>query len=134
MNLKEKLIELKPFIGVDKKEFERRFKEIKENCKTSSDIKLVDEFIRKGLCELTTDLREFTNDVTLKIKLQDVTDIISVSYISQHYFGRSRQWFYQRLNGNVVNGKEAVFTEEELQKLDFALKDISNKIGSVSVF
>ena len=34
---------------------------------------------------------------------------------------------YQRLNGNLVNGKPARFTPDELQTFNNALQDISKK-------
>lgn len=43
------------------------------------------------------------------------------------------QWLYQRINGNTVNGKPASFKQEEIIKLNKAFKDISKKIGAVSV-
>jgi len=133
MNLQKKLTELKRFIGTDNKEFENRLKEIKTNHTSASELKIIDDFIRSGLNELTTDLNNFNRDISLKIKLNEIKDVVSVSYISRYYFKKSRQWFYQRLNGYIVNGKPAKFTPEELKTLDFALQDISKKIGSVRV-
>ena len=72
-------------------------------------------------------------EISLKIKLHEATQIVSLSYLSKTYFKKSRQWFSQRLNNNIVNGNPAKFTEEELNILDFALKDISKKIGSISI-
>jgi hypothetical protein len=55
---------------------------------------------------------------------------ISVSYLSKNYFKKTPQWFYQRLNGNKVNGKEAHFTSNELQTLSIALKEIGQKLSA----
>ena len=60
-------------------------------------------------------------------------DIISLSYLAKRYFNKSRSWLYQRMNGNIVNGKPARFTSDELATLNRALKDISEKLGSLSV-
>jgi len=65
--------------------------------------------------------------------LKSVSEIISLSYLAKHYFKKSRQWLNHRINGNIVNGKPAKFTSEQLATLNQALKDISKKIGSVSV-
>ena len=66
----------------------------------------------------------------LKAKLKDILPIVSVSYLSKNYFHKSPQWFYQRLNGNIVNGKPAQFTSEELKVLQIALLDISEKLNT----
>lgn len=71
--------------------------------------------------------------INLKLKLQEVTEIISLSYIAKNYFHKTRQWLYQRINGNKVGGKKLTLTEDQLKTLDFALKDISKKIGSLSI-
>lgn len=71
--------------------------------------------------------------LVVKKKLENIASIISISYIAKEYFGKTPQWFYQRLNENTVNGKPAEFTPEELKTLNLALQDISKKIGSVSI-
>ncbi|MDR2474402.1 MAG: DUF5053 domain-containing protein, partial [Bacteroidales bacterium] len=47
------------------------------------------------------------------------------------YFHKTPQWFYQRLNGNRVNGKSARFSESEIQTLNAAIQDISRQLGAV---
>lgn len=71
--------------------------------------------------------------LVVKQELEKITDIISVSYIAKEYFNKTPQWFYQRLNENSINGKPAQFTDEEIKTLNFALKDIGKKIGSIRV-
>ncbi|MDR1199997.1 MAG: DUF5053 domain-containing protein, partial [Prevotellaceae bacterium] len=44
-----------------------------------------------------------------------------------------RGWLYQRLKGNIVNGKPAKFTPEQINTLNFAFKDLGNKITSIKV-
>lgn len=71
-----------------------------------------------------------TNAMLLREKLKDVLPIMSVSYLTKTYFDKSPQWFYQRLNGNAVNGKSAQFTSTDLKILHGALLDISPKISA----
>ena len=52
--------------------------------------------------------------------------------MSKNYFKKTPQWFYQRLNGNTVNGKEAHFTNNELKILSEALNEIGEKLSSSS--
>ena len=65
------------------------------------------------------------DDLINGVRLGEVANIISLSYISKKYFGKTRQWLYQRLNGNMVNGKRAKFTDDERKILSKALDEIS---------
>lgn len=66
-------------------------------------------------------------------QLENALPVLPLSYIAEHYFKKSRQWLYQKINGNIVNGKPAQFTDEEINILNTALQDISKKIGSLRV-
>ena len=68
------------------------------------------------------------NYVNVKLKLSDILEIISISYIAETYFKKSRSWFSQRLNGHLVNGIPVSFTDSEIKILSNALNDISDKI------
>jgi predicted ribosome quality control (RQC) complex YloA/Tae2 family protein len=74
------------------------------------------------------------DELLLRQKLEDVLPILSVSYLSKNYFKKTPQWFYQRLNGNSVNGKEAQFTPNELETLSNALKEIGEKLNKTAAF
>ena len=67
-----------------------------------------------------------------KVNLGEVSNIISVAYIAQHYFGKTRHWLYHRLNGSVINGKPAQLTSDEKIRLKEALQDISSIIKNTS--
>ena len=71
-------------------------------------------------------------ETILKDNLGELPDIISFSYIAKKYFGKSRNWLYQRINGYTVNGKPAKFTQNEFQTFLNALEDISNTIKNTS--
>lgn len=71
-------------------------------------------------------------DIDMKEKLAGIQDIISLSYIAKHYFNKDKSWLYQRINGTVVNGKPAAFTDQELALFSDALRDIGSKISGVS--
>lgn len=68
-------------------------------------------------------------ETLVREKLHNILPAISVSYLAKTYFRKSPQWFYQKLNGNIVNGKPAQFTKDELEILHHALLDISQKIN-----
>jgi hypothetical protein len=67
------------------------------------------------------------------VELGEVAKIVSVSYIAQKYFGKTRHWLYQRINGSIVNGKPAKFTDVERERLKAALQDIGNIIQNTSL-
>ncbi|WP_217938518.1 DUF5053 domain-containing protein [Bacteroides acidifaciens] len=91
----------------------------------------------KIMRELLAKNREFRRvkrtDINIKEKLIEIQDIISLSYIAKYYFGKDKSWIYQRINGTCVNGKPAAFTNEELDILSNALKDIGTKISDTSL-
>ena len=72
-------------------------------------------------------------DLTIAEKMGEVTKMISMAYIAKTYFGESRSWLAHKINGNVVNGKVATFTDEERGTFKHALADMSQKLGSLGV-
>ena len=90
------------------------------------------EAFSDAMVEMAADTAQRATELSVKAQLKDVLPTLSMAYIAKNYFNRTSQWLYQRINGNEVNGKPAKFTDEELATLEAALKDISEKIGSVS--
>ena len=76
---------------------------------------------------------DFIEATKVKMQLMEVTEIVSLSYIAKNYFHKTRTWLYQKINGNKVNGKEASFTKEEINTLNYAIQDISKKLGSTVI-
>lgn len=66
-------------------------------------------------------------------KLGDVPEAVSFSYIAKTYFGKSRAWLMQKVNGNIVNGKKAAFTPSESQQMREALLDLSEKLSKAAL-
>jgi len=71
-------------------------------------------------------LNEFKFMVFVKNNYQNSRTIMKT------LFKKTDAWLYQRINGNIVNGKSATFTESELNTMKFALQDLSAKLGSLS--
>lgn len=63
-----------------------------------------------------------------KYKEAEVLNGLNCSYISSRFFNRSRAWFMQRLNNNLVNGKPVSFTPNELLQLLQSLKYFASEI------
>lgn len=63
-----------------------------------------------------------------KIGGAEILETLNCAAIAERSFNRSRAWFTQRLNNNLVNGKSVSFTPEELFKLRSALRVLSSEI------
>ena len=62
----------------------------------------------------------------------EVLEHINCAYVARRFFNRTRAWFIQRLNNNMVNGKPVSFTDAELRTLRSALRTLSNEILNYS--
>ena len=76
---------------------------------------------------------EDADEMIFRAKLGDLPDALSLSYIAKKYFGKSRGWLMQKVNGNKVNGKIAAFTDEERLMFRKALQDLSEKMSAVAM-
>ncbi|MBS6269012.1 MAG: DUF5053 domain-containing protein [Tannerella sp.] len=132
MTLHEELIELKSLFGTDSPKFEELAKKISSTYTSPEDKKEIERFMDELIYETQIEIDQLGENV-IKLQLQEISEIISLSYLAKKYFGKTRSWIYQRINGNIVNGKPCKFTESELAILNNALKDISDKIGSLSI-
>lgn len=113
-------------------------KEREEINKQMSELRNKDnEAFANAMLQTAKDTTEKANNLLKKVRkreqLESILPILPLSYIAKEYFNKSRQWLYQRINGNIVNGKPAQFTEKETEILNFAIQDISKKIGSISI-
>lgn len=130
MTLQEELTALRPLMGMESDEFYSRVEYIAKTYTSEEDRKQISDFMDENLNQLDEDIADMEENC-IKLQLQDVSEIISLSFVAKKYFGKTKNWLYQRINGNTVNGKPCRFTKEELDKFNYALKDISEKIGSL---
>lgn len=65
-------------------------------------------------------------------KLKDVALYLKWGNIGKDYFGTSRGWIYQRLNGYDGNGNKCDFTEAQKDTLRQALRDIARRLNAVA--
>lgn len=63
-----------------------------------------------------------------RVEGADILEALNCAYIASRFFNRSRAWFTQRLNNNIVNGKPASFTPDELLRLRTSLKELASEI------
>lgn len=90
------------------------------------------QIMREIMAERRKSRKIKRTDINMKEKLAEIQDVISLSYIAKHYFNKDKSWLYQRINGTVVNGKPAAFTDQELALFSDALRDIGSKISGAS--
>ena len=68
---------------------------------------------------------------SIRKKMGELDKAVSFAYIARNYFGKSQSWLLQRLNGSIVNGKEARFNRAELLQLQDAIHDLGKKLSSL---
>ncbi|NDV81912.1 DUF5053 domain-containing protein [Bacteroides sp. 51] len=129
--------EIKELFTLSGNEFENRLQYLKETYTGSEDKKKLSDTILSEMDNTIEDMKQLGAQmdemISLKEQLKEVSEIVSLSYIAKHYFGKTRSWLYQRLYGYSVRGKVYNLNEKEKETLNAALQDISKRIGSVSV-
>lgn len=98
---------------------EEREQDIKD---LSQGVEMAVEFAKQEMSELA-----------LYKKLGDVSKYVSLSQVATDYFGKTKQWLYQRLKNYNVNNKPATFTSDEKEQFRQALLDISRKIREAAL-
>lgn len=118
-------------MGKDDKASEERRDEIslwlKENSTNKEVKEAYNKFMSNGLAEIKSDVEK------LREQLDSRYELLPISYIARHYFGKSKAWLYQRINGNKVRGKVYTLNEEQKSIFNSAVKDIAKQIGSVQL-
>lgn len=64
--------------------------------------------------------------------MKNVATYIKWGNISKDYFGFSRSWIYQRLNGYDGNGNPSDFTNKQKEILRDALRDIARQLNETA--
>lgn len=131
MNLQIELEKLKGLYSGNTEDFEKHYLSICE--KFPNEKKQIDEYIGKVISEALNETDAFIEEAKVKMQLMEITEIVSLSYIAKNYFHKTRTWLYQKINGNKVNGKKASFTKDEINTLNYAIQDISKKLGSTVI-
>ena len=83
--------------------------------------------------EQIKEAHEEIDNYLVRKQMEHILPCISLAYIAETYFKKSRHWLYQRVNGLLVNGKPAKFTAQELETLNFALHDIGERLVETRV-
>lgn len=128
----KKLIEeLGTLMGKTDAQSEKRRSEIsiwfKENSTPENDA-LLDAFVNEGVGRIADELESIRHQLEA-----DEYKLLPLSYIATHYFGKSKAWLYQRVNGTKVRGHRYTLNEEQRATFNAAVQDISRRIGSICI-
>ena len=124
---KKEFASLKNATTEEKNAFDTRFKEyIRE--KSPEEKKELSQAFFDSAKEEKERANSLASFVDMRLKLEKILDIVSMAYISEKYFNKSRSWFNHRLNNSKINGVPVSFNESELKTLSFALDDIGTKM------
>lgn len=129
-NLKEDLIKMDRLQG---EELDAHLLRMKERYTSHEEQEIIKQHILGEAENIRKDMKEIEKCLTIREQIKDVIHLVPLSYIAKTYFGKSRAWLYQRINGYKVKGKVYTLNEKEIEVFNQALKDIGKKIGSLSV-
>ena len=119
------------------------FEDITEGKEPS--VRLSADELEKGINQFDEGMKKVLaegDEMIIRAKMGEMAKALSLSYIAQKYFGKSRAWLMQKVsrawlmqkvNGNTVNGKTAAFTESERQQFREALQDLSKRISAIAM-
>ncbi|MDR2004231.1 MAG: DUF5053 domain-containing protein [Prevotella sp.] len=131
MNLKEELKKIDQYIGSDTEKLKKQYSSLIQTFPEEKE--QIDDYLQNAMSRLTENIGKSIDELEVKVQLVEISEIVSMSYIAKNYFKKTRQWLYKKINGSTVNGKPAKFTEKELETLNYAIQDISKKLGSTVI-
>ena len=108
-------------------------KEITAQAKAEGKIQEMDEALQYLMASADTHLDNVEKSLasyTMHERMGALTEVVNLAYIARHYFGKTRQWLYQRLKGQIVNGKPATFTASEEATFMKALQEIGLQLAT----
>lgn len=117
---------------VDRSSIDRQITELMDSM-TDQEVEQLAVSVQNDFDNIHQEVTEIKEQLTIRERLEPVLPYLSVSKLSKDYFNKSSSWFYQRLNGNKIHGKVCRFTDKELETLDMALKDISQRLSSLQL-
>lgn len=120
----------KQSVEADRSAIDRQITELMDSM-TDQEVELLAVGVQNDFGNIHQEVAYIKEQLTIRECLEPVLPYLSVSKLAKDYFNKSSSWFYQRLNGNKIHGKVCRFTDKELETLDLALKDISQRISSL---
>lgn len=114
----------------DRSSIDRQLTELMDSM-TDQEVEELTAGVQDDFDNIHREIADIKEQLTIRERLEPVLSYLSISKLSKDYFNKSSSWFYQRLNGNKIHGKVCRFSDKELETLDMALKDISQRISSL---
>lgn len=124
----QKIEDLKACIGKTDSESRKKFEETVAYLRAndSEEVqRMLSDLLNEGLAKVGQEVE------TLKRQIGEVYDLIPLSYIAEKYFGKTRAWLYQRLNGYQVRGKVYSLNEKEKEIFNKAMQDLAERFAVV---
>ncbi|MDL2251347.1 DUF5053 domain-containing protein [Odoribacter sp. OttesenSCG-928-J03] len=85
------------------------------------------------LTENLHDLHEKVDELSIELKLLMISKFgISLTYVAEHFLGKSRSYLSQRLHNNKVNGKVAKLTSTEIEAIQNGLRNMCNELRGLA--
>lgn len=128
--LKEDLLKMDSLHG---EELDAHLYEMKSLYTKPEEKEAIRKHLDKELDTIAYDVENIDKKLIIREQIQDIANLVPMSYIAKEYFGKSRAWLYQRINGYKVRGKVYSLNDKEIEIFNRALKEIGEKIGSLSV-
>ena len=129
--------ELRAILNGNAPDMEQAYKEkfdyINAHYTNEDDREAIGDFLLDNYKQMNTEADELLRRVEKAQELRRMKEIIPVSYIARHYFGRSAAWLQQRLYGYKVRGRVYTLSTDDRLKFDAALQDIAKQISSFSI-
>lgn len=113
--------------------FKKRASELRKKYNTSEEIAEINRFIASGFYQIENDLSHIKEALLLRDQLVEISKFVSLSFISENYFHKSKTWLNRRIKEFVSSGKPQFLSDKEKEILSFALKDMAKKLSSFSV-
>lgn len=135
--INEELKELSVILNGDsankEEEYQQKFLYIQEHYTTEADLEAIADWLLNGYRELNAEAEELNRTIALQEKIKEMKEIVPISYIARNYFGKSTAWLQQRIYGYKVRGRVYTLSDQDRQVFDNAIRDICNKLGSLSI-
>jgi hypothetical protein len=132
MDIKKIISEYSNASEKEKKEIEKRIS-IEFSALSDEEKKEVQNVFLRSLDNKIDEAKKLIEEIDLKLELERVSKYVSMAYIAENFFGKSRQWLNNRIKGNLVNGRPAKFTSDEINKFSSALIQISGEIKDTAL-
>ena len=132
MTLKDELLALKPLLGTDSPEFYTKMREIAAKYNSEEDKKAIANFVSERLQNIDKKL-DVIEESAIKLQLQEVAEIVSLSYLAKKYFNKSRSWLYPEVKWQSGKRETGTFYQRRITDIQQCTTRHISKIGSLSI-